>query len=402
MRRPPAYEWEVLGEPGDPVPGDPDAIALLGESLRGTANAIQQDVRDIQALAGVEAWQSKAADTFRSAAHDAVADLQKAYHRYDIASDAIGASVREDSDGDWASAVEMAQQQAAKALRDAHAAQSEQQAATRQLDQMHPDDPQRGAVQQRHDAATGDLDAAKRELQAAKSLYETAASTAAARIHRAITHDGMHDTFGDQVSNIVGKVEGVVLGGGEILEGAEGVQLGVEGVIAGVVAMATGAGTVPGAIETGLAAADVGFSVEAIADGVGRLRAAIAGETGGDWDEEAARSLRGEDNYIRPEAIQQLTPDEILTKKGRVFGANTGDRMTVRTVRTKTDLDNIWDKLTDGAPKPPPGQKLAFYVRPDGTRIQYRNDSTSTPSETIDVFPPGGRKQAWKIHQGTH
>ncbi|MBV9024027.1 MAG: hypothetical protein JO362_09585 [Streptomycetaceae bacterium] len=328
MRRPPSAEWEVLGETGDPVPGDPDAIALLGESLRETANAIQQEVRDIQALAGVEAWQSKAADAFRSAAHDAVAGLQKAYHRYDIAAEAMGTVVREGSDGDWASAIETAQQQAAKALWDAQPAQAEQQAAKRQLDQLPPDDPQHGAVQQRHDAAVGDLDTAKRELQAAKNLYETAANTAAARIHRVITHDGFHDKFGDKVEHVVDEAvsgaedlaDGVAsavastlnaaahdpLADAELLGGAILGAAGITGDAAGAVVSATGVGAIVGVPAIGISSAAVagGSALAAMGgdtlyrDSQGDDRVNVggsdAGNSGGDWSPSA------EPDYTNP------------------------------------------------------------------------------------------------------
>ncbi|MFI1565564.1 hypothetical protein ACH4ZX_21370 [Streptomyces sp. NPDC020490] len=61
MRRPPVHEWAVLDEDGDPVPGDPDAVALLGQSLRDVAQDIQREAGDVEALCGVESWKSKAA-----------------------------------------------------------------------------------------------------------------------------------------------------------------------------------------------------------------------------------------------------------------------------------------------------------------------------------------------------
>lgn len=292
MRRPPAHEWEVLGESGDPVPGDPDAIAVLGESLRRTANAIQQDVRDIHALAGVEAWQSKAAEAFRSAASDAVADLKKSYHRYDIAADAMGTFVREGSDADWASAVETAQQQAAKALRSAQTAQGGQQEAKRKLDRLSPGDPQRQAIRKQHDAAAGDLDAAKRELSAAKSRYRAAADAAAGRIHRAITHDGFHDKFGDKFGHVMGEalsgaehladdVASAVastlnaaahdpLADAELLGGAVLGTAGITGDAAGVIALATGVGAIVGGPAIAVSSAAVAG---------GSILAAMGGET---------------------------------------------------------------------------------------------------------------------------
>lgn len=341
MRRPPVEKWEVLGESGDPVSGDPDAIALLGGSLRRTADAIQQDVRDIHALAGVAAWQSKAAKAFREAAHDAVTDLKKSYHRYDVAADAMGTSVREGSDGDWASAVEMAQQQAAKALRNAQAAQGVQQEAKRKLDESSPDDAQRHAVQKRHDAAASDLDSAKRELRAAKSLYQAAANTAAGRIHRAITHDGFHDRFGDEFDHTMGEVlsgagrlaDSVAtavastldaaahdpLADAELLGGALLGAAGITGDAAGVIASATGVGAVVGGPAIAVSSAAVAGGSTLAAAGGGTLcrdaqegdRVGVgggdAGTSGGDWNPSA------EPDYTKPSA----DPDPNLRPAGR-------------------------------------------------------------------------------------
>jgi hypothetical protein len=53
VRRPPAHGGAVLGEDGDPVPGDPDAIAILVQDLRATADDVQREAGDIKALAPV-------------------------------------------------------------------------------------------------------------------------------------------------------------------------------------------------------------------------------------------------------------------------------------------------------------------------------------------------------------
>lgn len=119
MRRPPVHEWAVLGEDADPVPGDPDAVATLGGLLRDTADEIWRESGEVRTLASVKSWKSDAAERFRGAADDAVGGLHKAYHRYDVAARAMGTSVQEGSDGNWASALEQAQQMAAKALRGA-------------------------------------------------------------------------------------------------------------------------------------------------------------------------------------------------------------------------------------------------------------------------------------------
>ncbi len=206
MRRPPVHEWAVLGENEDPVPGDPDAVAILGQSLRDTAEDIRREAREVHALASVESWRSKAADRFRDAAAEAVGTLRKAYHRYDVASRAMGTQVRETSNADWASALEQAQQMAAKALREAQAADAEHHAVRGKLDRLPHDDPAAAGLHHAQAAAGQALTKAKTALQAAKELHDHAAQHAASRIHRAITHDGLHDGTWDKLGNDVDTV----------------------------------------------------------------------------------------------------------------------------------------------------------------------------------------------------
>ncbi|MBV9025503.1 MAG: hypothetical protein JO362_17315 [Streptomycetaceae bacterium] len=139
MARPPAHAWEVVGESSNPTPGDPDAIAFLGQDLRDTADAINRRATDIAFLASVESWQRKAADAFRNAAGDAVAQLRKAFHRYDVASRALG--TQPDGGDAYAAAVSRAQAVADKALRDAQNADTESSALQRQIEQLPHDTP---------------------------------------------------------------------------------------------------------------------------------------------------------------------------------------------------------------------------------------------------------------------
>ncbi len=50
MKRPAVHEWAVLGEDSDPVPGDPDAVAVLGQALRDTADTIWREAGEIKAF----------------------------------------------------------------------------------------------------------------------------------------------------------------------------------------------------------------------------------------------------------------------------------------------------------------------------------------------------------------
>lgn len=210
MKRPPVHEWAVLDEDKDPVPGDPDAVAVLGQSLRETADAIWREAGEIKALASVKSWQSDAADRFRDAAGDAEGTLRKAYHRYDVAAKAMGTQVREHSEADWASALEYAQQLAGKALRDAQAADADHQAATSKIKKLpagtSPSDPTATALKKKQSDAASALGKAKTALSGAKDVRDRAAKAAAREIHRAITHDGLHDSTWDKVGHTAGDV----------------------------------------------------------------------------------------------------------------------------------------------------------------------------------------------------
>ncbi|MBV9023382.1 MAG: hypothetical protein JO362_06225 [Streptomycetaceae bacterium] len=213
MRRPPAAEWAVLGETGDPVPGEPDTVACLGQDLRTIADALTRRADEIQALSSVETWKSPAADKFRDTAGETVQNLRKAFHRYDEAADAVGTTVIEGSEENWASALETAQQAAAKALRDAQAADDEHRALQQQLDQLPPntppDDPTARSLHNRQSAQSDALGKAKRELQAAKDLRDRAEQHAVDRIRHAIDHDGLTDGFWDEVGEVVDDVVSV-------------------------------------------------------------------------------------------------------------------------------------------------------------------------------------------------
>jgi hypothetical protein len=81
MSRPADAEWSVVGYDQDPVPGDPEMVAEIGLDLRDMADLIERQAHEIEVVASVREWQSKAAEKFRDNARDAVKDLRKAYHR---------------------------------------------------------------------------------------------------------------------------------------------------------------------------------------------------------------------------------------------------------------------------------------------------------------------------------
>jgi len=368
VRRPPVHEWAVLDEDGDPVPGDPDALALLGQSLREVANDIQRETGDIRALCSVDSWKSEAADAFRGTAHETLKPLQKSYHRYDKAADAMGTRVRQDSVGDWASALEHAQHLADKALKSAQSAHSDHNSAARGIKNLPSDtpddDPEFVRLKKKRDQAADDLKGARSALQHAKDVRDAAAEKAARIIHRAITHDGMHDSRWDKFENTVdsfvsgaesalkdvgltvlsdlasignamlhdpGSLASVVLGLGLAVAGA-GEEIG------GVLLDATGIGAALGIpinvaaavqIAAGLSLAGAGMANimhdAAGPDRVNMTSDGSGGGGGGDWDPAASADRTkptGEPDPDaqprgKPESLSKNDDAETIRAKGR-------------------------------------------------------------------------------------
>ncbi|MGW0996709.1 CdiA C-terminal domain-containing protein [Streptomyces sp. NPDC002523] len=365
MRRPPVHEWSVLGEDGDPVPGDPDAIALLGQSLRDVADDIWREAGDVAALCTVESWKSKAADSFRDTAHDTLKPLRKAYHRYDKAAGAMGTRVRQDSAADWASALEHAQQLADKALKAAQTAHADHESAVKSIKGLPPhtpdDDPELVRLKKKRDKAADDLRSAHSSLQQAKAVRDDAAKKAAKIIQRAITHDGMHDSGWDKFENTVDSVASDVVGvlkdvgetlvsdlasignamvhdTGSTLAVLGGLALAVGGVgeeAGGVLLDATGVGAALGIPINIAAAAQIAVGVSMAGAGMANILNDAAGPDrvnmtsnesggGGDWDpaesDRTKPSGQTDPNAKprgKPESLSKNDDPETIRAKGR-------------------------------------------------------------------------------------
>lgn len=214
MARPGNTEWSILGYDHDPTPGDPDAVSEIGQDLRDLAGLIWRQAAEIESLCSVESWQSKAAEKFKHTAQSAVADLRKAFHRYDIAAKALGTSTEGSG---YAAELDRAQTMADSALRDAENAHAErvtlQQQHHRMPSDTKPTDPQAVGLSRRIQTANDTIDHCRHRVANAVGIQETAAQRAQAAIHRAITHDGFHDKFGDKFEADVGSIASTVWGG---------------------------------------------------------------------------------------------------------------------------------------------------------------------------------------------
>ncbi|MEU7488142.1 putative T7SS-secreted protein [Streptomyces sp. NPDC042319] len=208
MARPPSYEWEVLGEDSDPIPGDPEEVARLGKHLRRTADQIKRQAEEIKALADVDSWKGKAADKYRDQAGDTSEKLRKAFTRYDAAAKAMGTTVREDVHSEYASELYRAQKLAGKALRAAKDADDEVRSRRVAIDKQPKDtpkdDPTLKSLTGKQEAAEADLEHAKKDLQHAKDVRDNAAKAAAEAIRHAIDNDGLKDGGWDKFKDWVG------------------------------------------------------------------------------------------------------------------------------------------------------------------------------------------------------
>ncbi|MDX3747856.1 putative T7SS-secreted protein [Streptomyces sp. AK08-02] len=208
MTRPRAGEWAVVGEPSDPIPGDPEEVARLGRDFRRTAESIKKQADEIKALSSVAAWKSKTADEFRTQAEGAEGKLRKAFRRYDAAADALGEKVIDGgSSKEYASELHRAQTMADKALHDAQDADVDQKTSTGAIDGLPKDtaddDPNRKKLEKRQEAATSAMERAKRDLEAAKDVRDAAVKRARDAIRTAIDNDGLKDGTWDKFKDWV-------------------------------------------------------------------------------------------------------------------------------------------------------------------------------------------------------
>ncbi|MEU3518736.1 putative T7SS-secreted protein [Streptomyces sp. NPDC006654] len=196
-------DWSPLYD-SDPVPGDPYEIAKLGKKLRGMADEIDKQARNIRALASVEEWDSDAGRAFHEIAGDTAGRLKQVYDRYDGAASAVGTKVREDGgeSDEYASELHRAQRLADRGLQEYREHEADYKAAGKILD------PNRGKVltgddavehskqQKKQDDASELMTQAAKKIMQATVIRNEAASRASRRIKNVIWHDKIHDPGG--------------------------------------------------------------------------------------------------------------------------------------------------------------------------------------------------------------
>lgn len=206
-------DWHPVAE-SDPIPGDPDRLASLGKTLRKTADELERQIKNLKAVAEVDAWDSKAGKEFREKTRGNVKKLEAAFKRYDTAATAIGSAVVEVGGGyedklhagprDYASDLHRAQEIADAALKDAQDAEERKGAAQKSLDGLSGKgrdrediDKDRKDYEAKRDAAQAEIEAAREKIDQARKIRDDAAKRAADSVDAIINHDSLKDGFWD-------------------------------------------------------------------------------------------------------------------------------------------------------------------------------------------------------------
>ncbi|MFF4506639.1 hypothetical protein [Streptomyces sp. NPDC001401] len=188
----------------------------MGRTLRKTADELERQIKNLKAVAGVDAWDSKAGKEFREKAKGNVKKLEAAFKRYDTAATAIGSAVVEEGGTyedkvharprNYSSDLNRAQEIADVALRDAQDAEQRKGAAQKGLDglsskgrQKEDVDKDRKDIEAKRDAAKDEIEAARDKINQAKKIRDDAAKRAADSIDAIINHDSLKDGFWDKL-----------------------------------------------------------------------------------------------------------------------------------------------------------------------------------------------------------
>lgn len=218
----PREDWELVGEPGDPIPGDPEEVAGIGRDLADMAELITRQAGEIDALVDAENWDSDAAEAFREEAAGVSDQLRKAHARYDAAAAALGSYVHDNGTNprydtstdlhypDYASELARAQDIADQALKDAVEAKSELTTATLAIgglpDDIEDDDPQLCGLEAQQETARGTLTRCTTAVGVAKEIRDRAAARAADAINDVINDKKYKDSFWDKIKGAVGEI----------------------------------------------------------------------------------------------------------------------------------------------------------------------------------------------------
>ncbi|MGW4908154.1 hypothetical protein [Streptomyces sp. NPDC004270] len=192
MSRPADHRWEVLGEGGDPVPGDVHEMEALSRRFEATAKTISDTVAALRRLGNLESWDSDAGRAFADKAKDTAQTVSKAHDRYADA----GAALKE-----YYTDLETIQGDADRLLTQAEQQHDDLSAANSKAENPPKGTDQDG--QDKLDKKVTDLQDGLKDLRdklaAVKTRHENAGDKAAKRIHDTTHGDGLNDSWLDDL-----------------------------------------------------------------------------------------------------------------------------------------------------------------------------------------------------------
>jgi hypothetical protein len=198
-------------------------MASLGKQLRKTADELERQIRNLKAVAEIDAWDSKAGKEFREKASGNVKKLEAAFKRYDTAATAIGTRVDEVGGGyqdkatasprNYASDLNRAQEIADAALKDAKDADERRSASQKSLDGLLGTDREKGDVDKgrkefeaKRDAANDEIEAVGKKIGEAKRIRDEAARRARESLDAVINHDSLKDGFWETLVDNIAEI----------------------------------------------------------------------------------------------------------------------------------------------------------------------------------------------------
>lgn len=193
-------EWHLLGEPGDPVPGEYWEIRDEGDHYTKVASDIETQVRALRNLADDGVSKGAYLDSIRENCEDTANDLEKVLARFET----VGSQLTS-----WADDVETARSETWAALQAAEDADATLRSNPEPSPPLPGADPLTGAEQAEVDRVTRARTEATRALADARtafgsamSSYDSRAEQVASAIRKA-SDDDMKDSRWDKVKDWV-------------------------------------------------------------------------------------------------------------------------------------------------------------------------------------------------------
>lgn len=193
-------EWHLLGEPGDPVPGDYWEIRDEGDHYTKVAADIRTQVTALRNLADSDVSKGAYLDSIRENCEDTAGDLEKVLGRFET----VGSQLT-----GWATDVETARTETWAALQAAEEADATLRSNPEPTPPLPGADPLTGAEQAEVDRVTAARSTATQALSDARTKFDRAMSTynsEAERVASAIrkaADDDMKDSRWDKVKDWV-------------------------------------------------------------------------------------------------------------------------------------------------------------------------------------------------------